>query len=98
MYKAFILLVAWASLGCGGSHGIAGTYKSQSGLRQIILNSDGTFRLMYGERTSPADLSGTYSVAGDSVTLKPAAGEEIHATRGADGITVGTEKYRSTAL
>ncbi|HVT11431.1 MAG TPA: hypothetical protein VHE55_04125 [Fimbriimonadaceae bacterium] len=101
LFLCLCLLIA----GCSGGGGIAGTYHAQGSLRQMILNADGTFRIMYGERTSPADVSGTYRRVGDTIVFSAKSGEaegkalktplpEAKITE--DGLSLGQERFRKT--
>jgi hypothetical protein len=94
----------WTSLavlsllaGCGSNAaGIAGTYHADSGLHEIILGGNGTYRMMYGERTSPADKKGTYRKDGDSLIFAPESPDStLPAGKIVEGgFTIGQERYR----
>lgn len=91
-----MVVLAVSLSGCGSSGGIAGTYHARSSPRRIIVNSDGTFRMMYGERTSPSDVMGTYKETGDTIRFTPYSAStspaiEAHST--ADGFTIGQESF-----
>jgi len=86
--------------GCSGG-GIAGTYKSGTSLREIVLRSDGTYRMMLGERTSPMDASGTYRQEGDTVVFTanpPNQGLANPKTAKItdEGLSVGVERFHKT--
>ena len=69
------LLCLFAVLcGCRGS-GVAGVYRASGSLQEVILNSDGTYRTMVGERTSPADRQGRFTLSGSKLTLTDVRGE-----------------------
>lgn len=96
------LALAFAIAGCSGGGSLAGTYHAQGSLRQMILNSDGTFRIMYGERTSPADVTGTYRREGDAIVFSPKSkneGSEALKTSlpaakiTGDGFSLGDERF-----
>jgi hypothetical protein len=92
---ALALVFGLLLAGCGGEPGIAGTYHAQSGLRQLVLSGDGAFRIMYGERTSPADKIGTYSVSGSTISFasKAAGDAAMSGQIEKDSVTIGGETY-----
>jgi len=83
-----ILAFAFLIVGCGGGDPLAGTYRNATGA-EIILNSDGTYRYMIGERTSPQDILGTYRVAGDQVVFGGAQNKFKTATVSSNSLRVG---------
>ena len=64
-----IVAMAFVLCGCRGGSGIAGVYRASGSLQELILNSDGTYRTMVGERTSPADRQGRFTLSGSTITL-----------------------------
>jgi len=84
-------------LGCGRDAGVAGVYHADGSLQQIVLNTDGTYRIMYGERTSPADRQGRYTWSGDTVNLaddKPSEpGAKTIAHLAGRVLTIGSQPF-----
>ena len=74
--------------GCGGGNPVAGTYRNPTGA-EIILNSDGTYRYMIGERTSPRDILGTYTVSGARITFGGAQNRFKEATVSSGLLSIG---------
>lgn len=91
------LFLCLALAGCAGGGSLAGTYHAQGSLRQMILNGDGTFRIMYGERTSPADVTGTYRREGDTIVFSPKSKTSLPAAKiTGGGFSLGDERFGKT--
>lgn len=80
---------------------MAGTYKSGTSLREIVLHGDGTFRMMIGERTSPMDVTGTFRQEGDTLVFTAASRNEVNPSPSPakitdGGLAVGTETFHKT--
>ena len=86
--------VVWLlTAGCSGGGGVAGVYHAQSSLGELILNSDGTYRILIGERTGAGDRQGRYTVAGNSVSLADARGVTSRARLSGRVLTIGGQSY-----
>jgi hypothetical protein len=81
---ALAVVIAAVLSACGGSSGVAGTYKFDSGSQKTIakfeltLNDDKTFKLAGPNPLGGAEvsISGTYVLDGDKISLKDKKGVE----------------------
>ena len=89
------LLLAFGCVLAGCSRpGPAGTYVATNGLH-IVLNSDHSYRIMNGERTSPADVTGTYVIGNGKLQLTPQGSHgKAEADFKGDSFTLGVQTFK----
>jgi len=90
---AVTLAFGLAAAGCHGGSEVAGVYRTAGTLQEVVLNGDGTWRTMYGERTSPADRHGHFTLKGGNLTLIDDLGGQTEAHWSGSTLTIGSQSY-----